>query len=48
MICQSLRIDGKYYTVSIPQIKDSGKKHRQIKLQRLEKVRIWSFGLSVH
>ena len=25
-----------------------GKKHRQIKLQRLEKVRIWAFGLLVH
>ena len=24
------------------------KKHRQIKLQRLEKVRIWAFGLLVH
>ena len=23
-------------------------KHRQIKLQSLEKVRIWAFGLSVH
>ena len=26
----------------------TGKKDRQIKLQRLEKVRIWSFGLLVH
>ena len=26
----------------------TGKKHRQIKLQRLEKVRIWVFGLLVH
>ena len=26
----------------------TGKKHRQIKLQRLEKVRIWAFGLLVH
>ena len=26
----------------------TGKNHRQIKLQRLEKVRIWSFGLLVH
>ena len=26
----------------------TGKKHRQIKLQRLEKVRIWAFGLFVH
>ena len=25
----------------------TGKKHRQIKLQRLEKVRIWGFGLFV-
>ena len=26
----------------------TGKKYRQIKLQRLEKVRIWAFGLLVH
>ena len=26
----------------------TGKKDRQIKLQRLEKVRTWSFGLLVH
>ena len=26
----------------------TGKKHRQIKLQCLEKVRIWAFGLLVH
>ena len=26
----------------------TGKKHRQIKLQRLEKVRIWAFGLLLH
>ena len=26
----------------------TGKKHRQIKLQPLEKVRIWAFGLLVH
>ena len=26
----------------------TGKKDHQIKLQRLEKVRIWAFGLSVH
>ena len=25
----------------------TGKKHRQIKLQRLQKVQIWAFGLSV-
>ena len=26
----------------------TGKKHRQIKLQRLQKVRIWTFGQLVH
>ena len=26
----------------------TGKKYRQIKLQRLEKVRIWAFGVLVH
>ena len=26
----------------------TGKKHRQIKLQRLQKVRFWTFGLLVH
>ena len=26
----------------------TGKKHRQIKLQRLQKVRVWAFGLLVH
>ena len=26
----------------------TGKKYRQIKLQRLEKVRIWALGLLVH
>ena len=26
----------------------TGKKHRQLKLQRSEKVRIWAFGLLVH
>ena len=26
----------------------SGKKHRQIKLQPLQKVRIWAFGLLVY
>ena len=26
----------------------TGKKHRQIKLQRLAKVRIWVFGLLAH
>ena len=26
----------------------TGKKHHQIKLQRLQKVRIWAFGSSVH
>ena len=26
----------------------TGKKQRQIKLQRLEKVRIWAFGLLVY
>ena len=26
----------------------TGKKHRQIKLQRLQKVRIWTFGWLVH
>ena len=26
----------------------TGKKHRQIKLQRLQKVQIWAFGLPVH
>ena len=26
----------------------TGKKHRQIKLQRLQKVRIWAFGPLVH
>ena len=26
----------------------TGKKYRQIKLQRLEKLRIWAFGLLVH
>ena len=25
-----------------------GKKHCQMKLQRLEKVRVWAFGLLVH
>ena len=25
----------------------TGKKHRQMKLQRLQKVQIWAFGLSV-
>ena len=25
----------------------TGKKHRQIKLQRLQKVQIWAFGLLV-
>ena len=26
----------------------TGKKHRQTKLQRLQKVRIWAFGSLVH
>ena len=26
----------------------TGKNHRQIKLQRLQKVQIWAFGLLVH
>ena len=26
----------------------SGKKHHQIKLQPIQKVRIWAFGLLVH
>ena len=26
----------------------TGKKHRQVKLQRLEKVRIWVFGVLVY
>ena len=26
----------------------TGKKHRQIKLQRFQKVRFWTFGLLVH
>ena len=26
----------------------TGKKHRQIKLQRLQKVRTWAFGSLVH
>ena len=26
----------------------TGKKHRQIKLQRLKKVRVWAFGWLVH
>ena len=26
----------------------TGKKHRQIKLQRLEKVGIWAFGSLIH
>ena len=33
----------------LSKVKDhTGKKHRQIKLQRLEKVRIWAFELLVH
>ena len=33
----------------LSEIKDhTGKKHFQIKLQRLEEVRIWAFGLLVH
>ena len=29
-------------------VKDTGKEHRQIKLQRLQKVGIWTFGSLVN
>ena len=43
-VCQSVIISGSRNNV-LRRLK--GKKHRQIKLQRLQKVRIWGFGLLV-
>ena len=41
-----------YYTIRFGNLLSlrifTGKKHRQIKLQRLEKVGIWAFGLLVY